>query len=167
MVVRISDKTQNYSKVTKLLVKPIILLDNEPDGKHPLGKFLSCDGDNKKKILDELNNIGFIRLNSLQNIYLTIIPNITEKENCEIEALFPPEILNMKLQGKTFNPTGKKDNCFTKDDLSKYVIKNYKKINFKNFTLLLDRIENIIEDYQKWINTNPILDMKEKGKSII
>ena len=25
MVVRISDKTQNYSKVTKLLVKPIIL----------------------------------------------------------------------------------------------------------------------------------------------
>ena len=145
----------------------IILLDNEPDGKHPLGKFLSGNGDNKKKILDELNNIGFIRLNSLQNIYLTIVPNVTEKENCEIEALFPPEILNMKLQGKTFNPTGKKDNCFTKDDLAKYVIKNYKKINFKNFTLLLDRIENIIEDYQKWINTNPILDMKEKGKSII
>ena len=145
----------------------IILLDNEPDGKHPLGKFLSGNGDNKKKILDELNNIGFIRLNCLQNIYLTIVPNVTEKENCEIEALFPPEILNMKLQGKTFNPTGKKDNCFTKDDLSKYVIKNYKKINFKNFTLLLDRIENIIEDYQKWINTNPILDMKEKGKSII
>ena len=26
MVVRISDKTQNYSKVTKLLVKPIVLL---------------------------------------------------------------------------------------------------------------------------------------------
>lgn len=47
------------------------------------------------------------------------------------------------------------------------MIKNYKKINFKNFTLLLDRMENIIEDYQKWINTNPILDMKEKGKSII
>ena len=25
MVIRISDKTQNYSKVTKLLVKPLIL----------------------------------------------------------------------------------------------------------------------------------------------
>ena len=26
MVVRISDKTQNYSKVTKLLVKPIVIV---------------------------------------------------------------------------------------------------------------------------------------------
>jgi len=29
MVVRISDKTQNYSKVTKLLVKPINLLGKQ------------------------------------------------------------------------------------------------------------------------------------------
>ena len=47
MVVRISDKTQNYSKVTKLLVKPNNMrnlnrmFNNDPD--HKIYKLLSRD----------------------------------------------------------------------------------------------------------------------------
>jgi len=32
MVIRISDKTQNYSKVTKLLVKPIFTQEEDEEG---------------------------------------------------------------------------------------------------------------------------------------
>ena len=131
----------------------IILLDNEPDGKHPLGKFVSSD--KSSELLEQLRLNGFIRLNKEQNVYLSIVPKNPDKklDRYEIEDLFDEELLNMELNGKKFNREGLKG-YYTKDDLSKYVYSHYKEINFNNFNAMFENFRNIIADYQKWYLAN-------------
>ena len=131
----------------------IILLDNEPDGKHPLGKFVSSD--KSSELLEQLRLNGFIRLNKVHNVYLSVVPKNPDKklDRYEIEDLFDEELLHMELNGKKFNREGLKG-YYTKDDLSKYVYSHYEEINFNNFNAMFENFRNIIADYQKWYLAN-------------
>lgn len=146
----------NFDYFTKFGYFPknpvIILLDNEMDSSHPLGKFLA--GNNRKKLVDQLEKEKFIRLNDVQNVYLTTIPKNSRKDKnkFEIEDLFEDCLLNMELNGKKFNRNGKEKGYFSKNALSKYIISNYEIINFDNFKALFDVFRMIIKDYQEWLD---------------
>ena len=59
MVVRISDKTQNYSKVTKLLVKPTILKMPKKGG-IGLNESLSAMCEYAKMLVDKKDTAEFL-----------------------------------------------------------------------------------------------------------
>lgn len=148
-------KKSNFKYFTQFGYYPknpiIILLDNETDNNHPLGKFFP--GNEKETLVKKLKKDKYIRLNELQNVYLTTIPNNSnnQNDNVEIEDLFEESLLNIELNGRKFYRKGKKDGCFTKDEFSKYVFSNYKTINFDNFKCIFDIFQIIIKDYQDWL----------------
>ena len=133
--------------------KPVILLyDNELQkingNKKPLSKFINKavkeDKDNFKKIIQKklYNNL-------LGNLYLATIPIVdTNKQEAEIEDLLNKEVLEHKINNRSFSKDPKNGNEYGKNELSKYVFKNYSNINFQNFKKLLDTLQNIIEEYE-------------------
>ena len=130
--------------------KPVILLyDNELHNKKPLLKFISYavkkDQDNFKEIIQKklYNNL-------LGNLYLATIPIVdTNKKEAEIEDLLKKEVLEHKINNRSFSKDPKKNgNEYGKNELSKYVFKNYSNINFQNFKKLLDTLQKIIEEYE-------------------
>ncbi|WP_219336685.1 retron Ec67 family RNA-directed DNA polymerase/endonuclease [Campylobacter concisus] len=133
--------------------KPVILFyDNELqkiDGKEkPLLKFINNapkeDRDNFKKIIQK--NL-YNKL--LGNLYLATIPIVdTNKQEAEIEDLLNKEVLEHKINNRSFSKDPKNGNEYGKNELSKYVFKNYSNINFQNFKKLLDTLQNIIEEYE-------------------
>ena len=56
MVIRVSDKTQNYSKVTKLLVKPFKMRMSESDP----SEFQTWDNDPQASVLDRAENMSLL-----------------------------------------------------------------------------------------------------------
>lgn len=68
------------------------------------------------------------------------------KPECEIEDLFSLETLKHKIGEKEFSRSSKFDTnkYYGKDKFSKYIATNYKNIDFTNFKVLLDTINDII-----------------------
>lgn len=119
-------------------VNPVILLfDNEQVTDKPLRKFLNHLGI-KGKMNQDLMNLT-------ANLYLQTIPLINDFDKCEIEDLYSKEILNIIIKGKKFEKIVEKDkeDTFSKDLFSKYILEHYQEIDFKNFLPLLDSINNI------------------------
>ena len=139
-------------KETKSCKPAILLYDNELHKingiEKPLSKFIRKsvkeNQDNFKKIIQK--NL-YNKL--LGNLYLATIPIVdTNKQEAEIEDLLNKEVLEHKINNRSFSKDPKNGNEYGKNELSKYVFKNYSNINFQNFKKLLDTLQNIIEEYE-------------------
>ncbi|EKZ0164620.1 RNA-directed DNA polymerase, partial [Enterococcus faecalis] len=67
---------------------------------------------------------------------------------CEIEDLFDSKILEMKIDGKSFERNLKDFNDtehYGKAIFADYILKNYHAINFDNFRPFLDCLNKIVE----------------------
>ena len=122
---------------------PVILLfDNEIEAENkPVSKFI------KKFKIDKnaLKENEYIRLKA--NVYLLVTPN--KKNISEIEDLFKDETLKHEIGGKVFDLKGKlKEKGYSKEIFSKYIMREYRNIDFSDFRPLLDNIKTIITDYK-------------------
>ena len=83
-------------------------------------------------------------------LYVVTNPLVDSKDECEIEDLFAEEVQNINLDGKTFCRKDSFDNSkfFGKDIFSKYILENYKQIDFSRFIPLLNAIDSIIAQTQ-------------------
>ncbi len=128
-----------YGSIAK---SPIIFLfDDETQSDRPLKKLL-----NKYKLIDKADELkSALNLKLTSNVYLFTNPLIDGKDECEIEDLFPQDVLDIKLDGKTFSRKKKFDNkkYYGKDIFSKYVYANYTQIDFSGFIPLLKAIEEV------------------------
>lgn len=126
----------------------IMLYDNELQQKtKPVAKFckVNMSDDQIKKLKKE----EYVLLNS--NLYLMVTPLQKGKSISDIEDLFHSELLKTKLDGKIFTKNDKYDTkiYYGKDRFSKYVMKNYAKIDFEAFKPLLNNIKKIVYEYKK------------------
>lgn len=160
------NKSFNYSsyfknKLNRPSKNPIIILyDNEGQG-NPLHKsindvcnlIISGKGNdiekkkNRKKdnLKAALNNSMPVVQNVLENIYFLTNPRLKD-ENTEIEDLLTNITKNLKLNGKSFNKDGGKDN-FGKNVLSRYVYKNYKELDLNSLKPILNNIKNVKSEF--------------------
>lgn len=126
---------------------PVILVfDNEIKNKaKPLYKFLKFANSIDKISKDG----GSIQLIPNSNIYLATHQVVEGKEESEIEDLFDETTLSHKLNGKSFSKSANFDKnlYYGKDHFSKYISSNYNTIDFSNFKVLLDKIDNIVTIY--------------------
>lgn len=128
---------------------PVILLfDNEFTEKDsPISKFSRRWL--KKEQQEDLKRNNWIHIKD--NLYVAITPLIAGYDLTDMEMLFDEDVQNVEIDGRTLDKTGKKDKLkyFNKDIFSKYIMKNYDKINFENFKIILNNIQNIMTLYQK------------------
>ena len=92
-----------------------------------------------------------------ENLYVVFIPKVAGGQTA-IENLFPTKLLNTKIDGKSFDITGKKDpsKFYFKNDFAVRVIKSGgAKIKFNGFDPLLAAIEAVKADYAKRIAATP------------
>lgn len=124
----------------------IFLYDNESVSDRPLRKFLNGEIHAASQQKDDLKNHLYIQLLSESKLFLATNPLPSGMDECEIEGLFPPQLLALTLDGKTFTPKDKYDTKkhFGKDIFSQYVYANYRKIDFSQFIPLLDVIDLIV-----------------------
>ena len=92
---------------------------------------------------------GYVKI--CRNVFVVIIPLVSDKKVCEIEDLFLEETLKTSIDGRTFEKKVKKGDKdhYSKDVFSKYVYRSYKNINFNNFDKLLNILQTIINEYGK------------------
>ncbi|QBP40972.1 hypothetical protein [Paenisporosarcina antarctica] len=162
------DYLSNFKRISNNSPKnPVILMfDNElKSGKaKPIGKFMTHASILvKKSNLESDYMVGII-----DNLYLLTVPLIDGKPECDIEDLFESKTLSHKINGKTFskNDTYDTSKHYGKEIYSKYILNNYADINFKEFRLVLNNIENIINMYTKGsIDTGDDLETKNIDKS--
>ena len=135
----------------------IFLLDNEigsTDAKKPLRKFVNAINVSNadKEVLKKNLQLHLIPKSKL---YLVTNPLVKGKTECEIEDLFSDEVLATVIKGKTFCRSSgfDKEKHYGKQIFSKYVCKNYRKIDFTGFMTLLDTIKALVvsaeEEYVK------------------
>ncbi len=125
----------------------IFVFDNEiKNEKKPLKNFLNFCKINKPDFKDG----GFTPIISDGNLYIATHQLVNDKKECEIEDLFDDDVINHKINGKSFIRSSKFDNekFYGKDHFSKYVYSNYKQIDFSKFKPLLDSINQIIISYE-------------------
>lgn len=87
--------------------------------------------------------------NVIGNLYLLTNPLIDGVEECEIEDLFDGEILEHRINGRSFQRNGKGDlsKYYGKEELSKYILTNFENINFEHFRPILINIRNTVNQY--------------------
>lgn len=145
------EKYPNYIEYFKNLgdtvpLNPVIMLfDNELKNKNkPVSKFLNKKISEERK--KELSNNLWINL--LENLYLMVTPLVGQES--DIEMLFDKNTLSHEIKGKKFCKNDKYDinKYYGKEIFSQYIMKNYKKIDFSGFRLLLDNINIVIRDYK-------------------
>lgn len=128
---------------------PVILLfDNETETKRPLKEFLkntNLSEDDKKSFKKAL----YVQLVPNSKLFLLTNPLISGKAECEIEDLFPQDVLEHKIDGKTFTREDRYDvkKYYGKEIFSKYVSRNYKNIDFSKFRALLDALNLIVDQH--------------------
>lgn len=143
-----------FEKLTKRSPKnpTIFLFDNEPLG-NPLFKFFNHATDLKvsSNNLGQVRGTSFNRITKKNNLYIMATPLLSTRNNgnsSDIEDLLLSRNPSPILRGKTFSKGGGA-NHYGKDIFSKYVLKNYKKLDFTEFIPLLDGIRDNILDYQQ------------------
>lgn len=127
----------------------ILLLDNEEKEGKPLSRLLG-NGKLKKEIVkkdfasldktkitlkgsDELFN----RVNGVDKFFILAIPRIESDKESDIENLFTEDF----IKEQEFD----RKNKGAKNELSKIVSRDYKKIDFTNFKPLLENLTNIVQ----------------------
>lgn len=133
----------------------IFLVDGDKDGTSFINGVTKFYKQNKLinfSDLDILTSFNLLRSHHLvDNIYLAQLP-----ENECIEQLYDSSILDLELNGKTFNPsndTFDKNTFYGKKELIKDVIKPLKdKPNFSKFKNIFNTFDNIQRYHLKHIN---------------
>lgn len=127
--------------------KPVVFLfDNEAHSKDkPLKTFLSdktITSAMKSTLQEELK----VELIKDSGLFLMTSPLPNGTKESEIEDLLPESILTMKIDGREFDRSGKKDKAqyYNKKILSKYVLQHYMDIDFSGFRPLLDTLNTIV-----------------------
>ena len=129
---------------------PVILLfDNETETKRPLKEFLKntdLSDDDKQRFKSSL----YIQLVPDSKLFLLTNPLVSGRTECEIEDLFPQDVLEHKIDGRTFTREGTYDTkkYYGKEIFSKYVSEHYKKIDFSEFRPLLNAMSLIVERHR-------------------
>lgn len=145
------NNTTNYCSYFQKLcgyeprIPVILLFDNETETSRPLKNFIKIcgvDDEAKKQFKQNLS----MQLVPKSNLFLVTNPLVPGKAECEIEDLFPSEILAHKIDGKTFSREDKWDakTAYGKDIFSKYIISNFNNIDFSGFRKLLDVLNKIV-----------------------
>lgn len=140
---------ETFQKLTgKNPKNPVIFLfDNEAQTKDkPLKKFLS-DKTITTLMADILQKDLKVELIDGAKVFLMTTPLQDGGKDSEIEDLLPKEVLEMGIEGRTFDRSGKKDkNAFyNKDILSRHVYRMYESIDLSNFKKVLDTLDAIVE----------------------
>lgn len=143
----------NYAKFFEnkgvLYTNPTILIyDNEmSNNKKPLYKALNVTKINENKEKSEfLSRNHYTNITS--NLYILTHQLVNGLAECEIEDLFDSKILEMKINGKSFERELKDFNDtehYGKAVFANYILKNYHTVNFDNFRPFLDCLNQIVE----------------------
>lgn len=127
----------------------IFIFDNELETKgKPLKKF--ADNFLDEKIKKQVKTQLYAHLIDGTNMYLVTNPILDSgSKEAEIEHLFSEEVLETKIDGKPLSLSGDYDKSkyYGKATFSKYIIDNYKTIDFSNFKTILDNIAKIVKEY--------------------
>ncbi|MGI6653858.1 MAG: retron Ec67 family RNA-directed DNA polymerase/endonuclease [Christensenellales bacterium] len=146
-----------YCKFQKLSnnnpTNPVILFfDNESQSKDkPLKKFLNSDSlkDIREKVRAQIKKDNYSLLIPDSGLYLIVPPLASNQKECEIEDLFPQQVLDHIINGKSFHRGDKFDNTkyYGKEVFSKYIMANYQSLDFSGFKPLLDMLNTLISSY--------------------
>mgnify|MGYP003295326868 CR=1 FL=1 len=124
----------------------VFLYDNETQTKDkPLKKLLgdkTITSAMKTTLQKELR----VELLKDTGVFLMASPLPGGAAESEIEDLLPESILTMRIEGREFDRSGKKDKeqYFNKRVLSRYVLQRYSEIDFTGFKPLLDTLNAIV-----------------------
>lgn len=130
----------------------ILLFDNEIKNKEkPVYKFVKGKINTFQR--EQLVDKEWIILKD--NLYLLMTPAIDQEEETDIEMLFDDVTLLHKIDGRTFTKAEDYDveKYYGKEIFSKYIMKDYRTINFNGFRPLLDNIKSICKkqkEHQKF-----------------
>ncbi|OYX31222.1 MAG: hypothetical protein B7Z03_04455, partial [Hydrogenophilales bacterium 32-62-9] len=87
------------------------------------------------------------------NVYVVFTPIAKPSDNSSIEDFFEPALLEMKINGKSFNADNEgldKNTEYGKADFATQVVRpNIAKINFDKFDPILARLEGAMEAHIK------------------
>ncbi|VDG17556.1 hypothetical protein [Lactobacillus brevis] [Lactiplantibacillus mudanjiangensis] len=147
---RITNYLNYFLNLTKRKPKrPVIFVfDHELKSSHkkPLRVFVNALKNKKKNELEQkLNKENYVKI--ISNLYILTNPLVDNKDECEIEDLFDQQILETKINGKTFSREGEDETVYGKQVFSTHVLNNYSNINFDNFIPMLDALNKIIVSY--------------------
>lgn len=125
---------------------PVFLLfDNEIQNKSKsLSKFVSKQHLSQDAINQLTSDLCLPLKNS--NLFLTTIPLVDGKNECEIEHLFTAKTQGHIIDGMSLSLSDKYDTSiyYGKEKFSKYILEQYKTIDFSRFKPLLDAISKVI-----------------------
>lgn len=129
---------------------PVILVfDNELNDKEkPLFKFANSIMKDHPGIKNQIRSSLFVQLMDNSNLYLVTHQLVDGKAVCEIEDLFDEQTRAVTINGRKLSLNDKWDTKteFGKDVFSKYVLSNYKTVDFSQFTTLLDKINAAVAE---------------------
>lgn len=117
------------------------IFDNELTNSKPLKKFIDKLEDHQTKLKNMKKDLS---LKLAENLYLVTFQLLGESPETEIEDLFDQETLNTEIGGKKFSKDGDCNKYYGKKIFSKYILKNYDKINFENFREILNNINKLL-----------------------
>ncbi len=130
--------------------------------KHPIIMLVDNDDGSKaiKNIITKLHNYDSTKQYTRfsKNLYVVFTPIGENGENAAIEDLFDKETLEIKVDGKKFNPAKKIDEKseYGKIVFAKKVINEHQnEINFAGFKGILTPFQAVIEDYKKEKDKQP------------
>jgi hypothetical protein len=136
---------KNYNRYTKYGLgnnNPIIIVIDNDEGASAIKNLIKIEDDKYFKLVRG-------------KLYVLLV---TKEDGKAIESLFDQEILDTKIDGKSFKPSSKKndsDNSYGKQIFATKVVKaQQNKINFDKFKSIFDNINKIIEDSPE--STTPI-----------
>ena len=127
------------------LPHPIIVLIDNDDGARQIFSAAKTFGATD---ISHTSNKPFYRL--ADNLYLIKTPEIGHTGMSRIEDFFDSSLLKTKIDGKEFDPEKKhkEDGKYGKAIFAEKVVQSQKeKINFHNFTKIIDRIVAVLDDY--------------------
>lgn len=122
----------------------IIIVDRDDAGKDVLTTY--------KNIYPSCNVLSQqTYYNGKNNLYLIMLPEFPEKTHVEIEYYLGEDIIENGINGYKLNLSNKETEIgkLGKDRFSKLVKKNKNKINFENFRLIFNQIENVEKNFFK------------------
>ncbi|EME8123182.1 hypothetical protein A5816_000785 [Enterococcus sp. 3G1_DIV0629] len=124
------------------------IFDNEISNKDkPLKTFINyVYAKSQSAKAEEMKEKLYLKIE--ENLYIVTHQVLDGCKENEIEDLFDEKTRGHIIGGKTFSPKGDSNNHYGKEIFSKYILKNYKYINFENFRPMLDNINKIITEYK-------------------
>ena len=125
--------------------KPVFLIfDNElNDSEKPIKKFINFSNINNQANINLIQEQHYLNID--KNLYLVTHQLMNGKNIMEIEDLFDKDVLNVRINNKSFNRDDDADReaTFGKAIFADYIAEHYKEINFENFKPMLDIISTI------------------------